>query len=124
MASDIDELEKKIRAAKGGEELSPEEARKQRDHNNAHIAAKAGFEFAAAIFLSAALGYFIDQQFETAPLFMIMFFFLGVGAGFVSLFRMSKNMGSAVGYATLHKEQAKAMVKDTEKDADNGLHRD
>lgn len=114
MNADLDELEEKIRAAKGEEELSPQEQRKKRDRANHHMAAKAGFEFVASVFICAALGYFLDQQFDSKPLLMILFFFLGVGVGFLSLFRLSKNMGSSVGYAQLH--------KNVKKDVDDGLH--
>lgn len=116
MSSDLDELEEKIRSARGEKPLSDAEARKKRDRANYHMAAKAGFEFALSAFFGAGLGYFIDSYFETTPLFLILFFFLGVSAGFLSLFRMSKNMGASVGYMELH--------KNVEKDADNGLHPD
>lgn len=48
--------------------------------------------------VSVAIGYFlgagIDRHFHTAPVFTIIFIFLGIGAGFLNVFRTLRKYGS------------------------------
>ena len=108
MSSDLKDLEKKIHEAKHGAELSDEEKlRIKRAHDN-KAAMQAGYEFVASVLLSAALGYFLDQWLGTSPLFLILLFLLGTGAGFMSIFRMNKKLGMSVGYSQLHSSEKDA----------------
>lgn len=108
MSNDLKDLEKKIHEAKHGKELSEEEQRRIRDQQNHRAAAQVGMEFVLSILVGAFLGYKLDQWLETTPLFLILLFFLGVFAGFMSIYRASKNLGSAVGYSQLHREKKDA----------------
>jgi ATP synthase protein I len=51
-----------------------------------------------ALVVSVAIGYFIgaaiDRYFHTAPVFTIIFIFLGIGAGFLNVFRTLRKYGS------------------------------
>ena len=108
MNSDLKDLEKKIREARHGKEPDAEELSRIRKAQNSKMAMQAGYEFVASVMLSAILGYFIDRWLGTAPLFLISLFLLGTAAGFLSIFRVSKNLGMAVGYSQLHKEEKDA----------------
>ena len=115
MSSDLKDLEKRIHEAQHGQELSPEELSRIKKAQNSKMAMQAGYEFVASVLLSAILGYFIDQWLNTTPFFLITLFLLGAGAGFMSIFRISKNLGAGVGYSQLHQEK-KAANKAPDKD--------
>lgn len=108
MTDNLKDLEKKIHEARHGKEPSEKEAARIRQAQNSKMAMQAGYEFVASVMLSAVLGYFIDKWLGTAPLFLISLFFLGTGAGFMSIYRVSKNLGSSVGYSELHREEKDA----------------
>ncbi len=105
MNKDLEDLEAKIRKAKGAEEVP--------DHSNRE-GVQAGMELVLSILVGGAIGYGLDSFFGTKPLFMIIFFLMGTAAGFLSIYRISQNLGASVGYAAQHK-------KEQEKLANNGL---
>src|SRR5215813_163239 len=51
------------------------------------IAFKMSFEIVAAVVVGAGLGWLLDRWFGTTPLFMIVFFFFGAAAGFMTVIR-------------------------------------
>jgi ATP synthase protein I len=51
-------------------------------------------ELAAALIVGLALGWVVDRVFGTRPWGLIIFFFLGVAAGMVNVFRAAKGVGS------------------------------
>lgn len=57
-----------------------------------------GIELFSAVAVGTGIGYFLDKWLETAPMFLIVFFFLGVAAGFINLYRFVKNLGYDIGY--------------------------
>ncbi|MBF0285723.1 MAG: AtpZ/AtpI family protein [Magnetococcales bacterium] len=44
-------------------------------------------ELASAIVIGAGMGYGLDKWLGTGPWFMVLFFFFGVAAGFLNLYR-------------------------------------
>ena len=48
------------------------------------------FTFPATIAVSAFIGYYLDKRIGTFPWLSLLFFFLGIGAAFMSLFRVVK----------------------------------
>jgi ATP synthase protein I len=105
---DIQSLQDKIKAARQqkseGVKVLPSDSRQ---------GAQAGIELAGAIFISTAIGYGIDSFFGTKPAFLLIFFFLGVCTGFYNVYRVTQNMGTAVGI----KPPTKEGLSDAEKDA-------
>ncbi len=59
--------------------------------------AQAGMELVAAIVLCTALGIALDRWLATSPLFLLIFFFLGLATGFYNVYRVTNNIGTAVG---------------------------
>jgi ATP synthase protein I len=51
-------------------------------------------ELAAALIVGLALGWVVDRVFGTRPWGLIIFFFLGVAAGMVNVFRAARGVGS------------------------------
>lgn len=56
-----------------------------------------GVELVVAVVVSVGIGWALDNWFGTKPLFMAVFFFLGIGAGMWNVYRAVKGMGSAMG---------------------------
>lgn len=57
-----------------------------------------GVEIFSALVVGCGMGLLIDHYFDTKPFGLIIFFFLGCGAGFMNVFRAMKGMGYKVGY--------------------------
>ena len=62
-------------------------ARKKPESEKNNGAIKAGTDFFAALVVGVVLGYWIDRWLGTTPFGIIIFLFLGFGAGFVNLYR-------------------------------------
>jgi ATP synthase protein I len=62
------------------------------------VGLRIGVEFVVAIVVATALGWALDRWLGTSPWLSIVLFFLGVGAGMVSVFRAVTGVKMAVGY--------------------------
>ena len=51
-----------------------------------------GDQFALAIFIGLAIGYWLDKQFHTFPWLTIFWFFIGLAAGFKNVYRELKKI--------------------------------
>jgi ATP synthase protein I len=57
-----------------------------------------GIELVVAVFLGVAVGWAIDRWFGTRPWGLLVFLFLGIGAGMTNVYRVVKGLGMKVGY--------------------------
>ena len=55
-------------------------------------ALKISTELVAAVLVGSIMGFLFDSWFGTKPLLIICFFFMGVAAGIINVFRSAKNM--------------------------------
>jgi len=55
-------------------------------------ALKISTEMVAAVVVGSTLGFLLDNWFDTKPLLTICFFFMGVAAGILNVFRSAKKM--------------------------------
>jgi len=55
-------------------------------------------EIVAGVAVGGFLGWLLDTWLGTAPIFMIVLFFLGAGAGMLNIWRMATGHGLKVGY--------------------------
>lgn len=62
------------------------------------LAFRIGLELVVAVVVGVAIGWAFDRWLGTRPWGMIVFFFLGIGAGMVNVYRAVTGMGAAVGY--------------------------
>ncbi len=69
------------------------------------FAFRIGIELVAGIAVGAGIGLGLDWWLDTKPWFMIVFFFLGAGAGMLNVYRTVTGMGHAVGYRKNDKAQ-------------------
>ena len=62
------------------------------------MAIRIGTELVAALAIGVGIGYFLDYWLDTKPWFLVVFFFLGAGAGVLNVYRVASGLGLAVGY--------------------------
>ena len=62
------------------------------------MAFRIGLELVVAVFVGAGLGWAFDNWLGTGPWGLIVFIFLGFGAGVTNVFRLALGMEKAVGY--------------------------
>ena len=55
-------------------------------------AMKISTELVAAVVVGATIGFILDTWFDTRPLLIIIFFFIGVAAGILNVIRSAKSM--------------------------------
>ncbi|MCH8189303.1 MAG: AtpZ/AtpI family protein [Proteobacteria bacterium] len=58
-------------------------------------------ELVAGVVLGVAIGLGLDYWLDSRPWFMILFFFLGAGAGMLNVYRTVTGIGHAIGYEKL-----------------------
>ena len=69
--------------------------RKKNEGTNAAYLGKAlkiSTELVAAVVVGTTIGFLLDNWFDTKPLLTICFFFMGVAAGILNVFRSAKKM--------------------------------
>ena len=62
------------------------------------MAIRIGTEMVAALIIGVGIGYFLDYWLETKPWFLVVFFFLGSGAGVLNVYRAASGLSMAPGY--------------------------
>jgi ATP synthase protein I len=121
--SDLSDLDKKIKTARQ-KEMVEAEAVKQAQQSDSRAGIQVGVELVGAIVVCTAIGYGLDSWLGTKPLFLILLFFIGVFVGFYNVYRISQNLGSAVGYSRLHQTEKNAKsAADLEKNNVEHLHK-
>ena len=105
------DLEERLDRARRGRER---EASGSSPHGGSGIAGGAlglalrfGTELVVAIVVATAIGWALDSWLGTRPWAMIVFFFLGVAAGMMNVWRAVTGMGMAVGYRRPPEERRK-----------------
>ena len=102
MSDPLDDLEARIAQEK------EKSQGKKKPSSSGKRGANIVFELCAGIMVPAFIGYQIDQQLETTPLFLMILLFLGVVGSFHNLYRLSQNLGGAIGYSELHRREKEA----------------
>jgi ATP synthase protein I len=109
--NDKEDLQKRIEAAKtardkGSAKASKDSGGQNQSSNDAMgNGMRAGLELVVSIGAGTFIGYWLDKTFDTKPLFLIALFFLGVITGFVNVWRVTNNVGYAVGYKNMIDEE-------------------
>ena len=89
---DLKEISTRLEIAK--KKIKKNRIKKNTDTNAASLgkALKISTELVASVVVGSTLGYILDSWFDTKPLLMIIFFFIGVAAGILNVFRSAKKM--------------------------------
>ncbi len=95
--NNLEEFDKKLKKARGEDPQALEAKRQEELEAESKQGIQVGVELVGAIFLPTIVGYFIDGYFDTRPAFMLILFFLGICTGFYNVYRVTQNMGTAVG---------------------------
>ena len=89
--TELDDLSKKIAAAKKKREASPENlkasASEEDSNQDMSFGMRIGVELFAGILVGAVLGCAIDYFAHTLPLFLVIFTIIGACAGFWSIYK-------------------------------------
>ena len=59
---------------------------------------KSGVELVSAIIIALVIGIFLDNYFQSKPIFLIIFLILGFAAGIMNVYRSVKKLGFEVGF--------------------------
>ena len=88
---DIKEISTRLEIAK--KKIKPS-LNKNKGTNAASLgnALKISTELVAAVVVGSTIGFILDNWFDTKPLLIICFFFMGVAAGILNVFRSAKKM--------------------------------
>jgi ATP synthase protein I len=62
------------------------------------LAFRIGTELVSALVVGVGIGWLLDRWLGTAPWFLVVFLFLGAGAGIMNVYRTVNRLGLAVGY--------------------------
>ena len=79
-------------------EIAKKKFKKESKNSNGSNAASLGkalkisTELVAAVAVGVTIGFLLDNWFGTKPLLIIIFFFMGVAAGILNVFRSAKKM--------------------------------
>ncbi len=108
MSQSPDDLGRKISEARKrqGLDTPPEKTVTSGDKGSSSTgkALRASTDLVAALFVGGFLGYWIDQWLDTKPWGMIIFFFLGFGAGFLNIYRSQTGQDYKIGFKEPAKE--------------------
>ena len=89
---------KKIKEITTRLEIAKKSIKNMRNNNQGSNAASLGkalkisTELVAAVVVGSIIGFLLDDWFDTKPLLTICFFFMGVAAGILNVFRSAKKM--------------------------------
>ena len=62
------------------------------------LALRLTMELVVGFAVGVGIGVGLDYWLDTTPLFLIIFFFLGAGAGMLNVYRVATGAGQSVGY--------------------------
>lgn len=79
------------------------------DSSSLGMGLRIGIEMVAALVVGLGIGWLLDAWLDTKPWLMVVFFFLGAGAGVMNVYRAITGIGLAPGYK---KPTAKARDED------------
>ena len=72
--------------------------KKNKNFKDFGIYLKSGVELVSAIIVALVIGVFLDNYFQSKPIFLIIFLILGFGAGIMNVYRSVKKLGFEVGF--------------------------
>ena len=121
----LNELDAKLRAARAARDAKENEGATRSNQGGVGFALRIGVELVAALIVGVGIGLFLDRWLDTAPWFLIGFFFIGAGAGIVNVYRATSRYGLAVGYhdpadETVEPREAETSADGSAKNAEIG----
>jgi ATP synthase protein I len=90
-------LERARRARESGRR-APDGETDQSSREAMGLGFRIGLELVVAVFVGVAIGWACDRWLGTRPWGLLVFLFLGIGAGMTNIYRVVKGLGMTVGY--------------------------
>jgi len=115
------DLGERLEKARRGQTESEEEPASSPDSEARKalgIGLRLGLELVVAVFVGVGLGWAFDDWLGTRPWGLIIFFFLGIAAGMVNVYRAVTGAGMAIGYRRGRADEAAPPSSPAEKDED------
>lgn len=104
MNENLNDLNDKIAQFKAGQaQAAPKNS--AADVENRNKGMRAGLELVTSLIAGGLIGWFLDGQLGTGPWCLMGFLFLGICTGFWGVYRITNDMGSAIGFARLHQDE-------------------
>lgn len=93
-------FEERLEAARARRETGnrPGATGQQTSQRGLGLAFRVGVEIVSALILGVGIGWGLDRWLETAPWFLVLFFFLGSAAGVLNVYRTVSGIGLGPGY--------------------------
>ena len=91
------DLDSRLQAARerDAQARGEREAGPNRTNSAMGYALRVGIELVAGLVVGSLIGWVLDQWFGTTPAMLILFFFLGAGAGIRNVFRTAQEINQA-----------------------------
>lgn len=99
----LDDFESRLEAAKA-KHNTENSAPKIAYTNDMNRGIRAFMEMLGVLLGSGLMGWALDAYFETAPTILIIFVILGILTAFFNLYKLSRNLGTAIGSKGLQSE--------------------
>lgn len=94
----LEDLDARIRRAQGEAERSSGKASERGGKQGVGFAFRIGIDLVAGVAIGTIIGLLLDRWLGTTPWLLVVFFFLGAGAGFMNVYRAMKGLGYGAGY--------------------------
>jgi ATP synthase protein I len=96
----LDDLGQRLKQARdaGGERKTGGSLGPGLPDSSLGVAMRIGVELVAGVAVGGGIGYALDRWLDTGPWLLIVFFFLGAGAGIMNVYRAATGQGLQVGY--------------------------
>lgn len=112
----LDEFEKRLNEAKARQEAH-NPAAPSAYSKDMSLGIRAFMEMLGVLLGSGLMGWALDSFFGTAPALLFAFIVLGIFAAFFNLYKLSKNLGTAIGSNSLQSAE-KAANKPSQNESD------
>ncbi len=96
----LEHLDARLKQAAAGRQPSASEgmATAEGSSSGFGMAFRIGTELVAALVVGVGIGLLLDNWLNTAPWFMVVFFFVGAAAGILNVYRAASGIGLGPGY--------------------------
>ena len=92
----LDDLKARLEKARGAQDRRAGRDAKGRRSGALGVALQVAFELVGALGVAVLLGWALDRWLGTAPLFLVIFFFLGAAAGGLNVYRRAQRLSGEV----------------------------
>ena len=96
--------------------LQDKKAKAQMPAEGMALAGRVATELVAGIVVGGAVGWALDEVFDTSPLWLVVLFFLGAIGGMMNVWRIATGRGMAAGYFDEHAPSDDAGTADKQHD--------